>query len=478
MESLADLNEQFIQHGGNGLLIFRGNPTDIFRKLINELQINRICYEQECEPIWRERDEKIEELCDELGVERIECISHTLWDPKIIIETNGGHPPLTYQMMLHTISCVGLPQRPVNSTVDFKNVKFGEISENLKSSLDFLEKFPQPEDLSIYPENTNSRAVLNWKGGERHALKQLETRVRIEQNAFEKGCYLPNQANIDLIGTSSSMSAAIKFGCLSVRRFYYAIHDKVKEVQMKYPFFPSGNHITGQLIWREYFYTMSVNNPNFGMMKNNPICIDIPWRDADEREINLWKEGKTGIPIIDAAMRQLLSEGWLHHTMRNITATFLTRTGLWINWEVGFQHFMKYLLDGDWSVSSGNWMWVASSAFESLLDSSKCAIIPLAMRLDPKGEYIKRYVPELSHVPIEYIHQPWLMSIDIQEKIECIIGQDYPEPMIDLDKAAQINSQKMKNIRDSLIETRPHIRPSNEDEIRLFFWMQDETQVY
>lgn len=477
LESLADLDMQLKEKGGNGLMLFQGNPTYIMRTLITELDINRICYEQDCEPIWRERDENIENLCDELDVERIEKVSHTLWDPKMIIETNGGFPPLTYQMMLHTVSVIGDPKRPVGDA-DFSHVHFGSIPDYLAVELKLMRTIPTPEDFSIFPENSNCSVHLKWKGGERRALDQLKVRLEVEKRAFERGTYLPNQANIDLIGPPTSMSAALRFGCLSVRKFYYEIHDRVREVQKSMPFFPGGNHITGPLIWREYFYTMSVNNQHFGQMENNPICLDISWRQPKKGEVSLWKEGKTGIPIIDAAMRQLRAEGWLHHVLRNLVATFLTRTGLWISWEVGLQHFLKYLLDADWSVCAGNWMWVSSSAFEKLLDSSKCAIVPFAMRLDPSGEYIKRYVPELRNMPQKYIHQPWKAPIEVQEEINCIIGHDYPLQMVDLEQASNINSQRMKRIRDSIVETKPHVRPSNEDEIRMFFWIADEVKVH
>lgn len=155
----------------------------------------------------------------------------------------------------------------------------------------------------------------------------------------------------------------------------------------------------------------------------------------------------------------------------------MTRSGLWISWEVGVDHYLKYLLDADWSVCSGNWMWVSSSAFEKLLDSSNFSIIALAYRLDPNGDYVKRYIPELRNFPRKYIHEPWKAPLQVQEVCECIIGDDYPEPMIDLKRAMQINSNRMKEIRDSLIDSKPHVRPSNEDEIRTFFWINDDLSI-
>lgn len=141
------------------------------------------------------------------------------------------------------------------------------------------------------------------------------------------------------------------------------------------------------------------------------------------------------------------------------------------------QHFLKYLLDADWSVCAGNWMWVSSSAFEKLLDSSKCSIIPFGERLDPKGDYIKRYIPELRHFPTKFIHEPWKAPVGLQEARDCIIGQHYPSPIIDLAVESKINCDRMKAIRETLIDDKGHVRPSSEDEVRTFFWMADSVSV-
>ena len=249
-------------------------------------------------------------------------------------------------------------------------------------------------------------AYYRWIGGETQALKQLEDRLKVEEDAFRNGYYLPNQVNPDFLDNPTSMSPHLRFGCLSVRRFYWSVHDLYKMVHEDSFFknYPIGSHITGQLIWREYFYTMSVENIYYAQMKENPICLEIPWSTENVELIEKWKCGKTGFPLIDAAMRQLLTEGWLHHTLRNTVASFLTRGALWQNWEYGLQHFLKYLLDADWSVCAGNWMWVSSSAFEKLLDTSACACpMALARKMDPNGEYIQKYVPELQSMPKSYV---------------------------------------------------------------------------
>ena len=171
--------------------------------------------------------------------------------------------------------------------------------------------------------------------------------------------------------------------------------------------------IVSQLIWREFFYSMSTNNPYFDEMKRNPICIDVPWY-TNEKELSLFEEAKTGYPFIDAGVRQLRTEGWIHHVLRNALSMFLTRGDLWLNWEHGAKFFINYLIDGDWAVCCGNWMWVSSSAFEKSLNSS--FILDPAVygrRADPNGFYVKKFIPELANMPLEYIYEPWKAPIQV-----------------------------------------------------------------
>nr|ACJ08741.1 cryptochrome [Sarcophaga bullata] len=485
LDSLEDINNQLrsVSLSLGRLYIMKGNPVQIFRSLHEQRGIKKLCFEQDCEPIWNRRDNAVKNLCHDLGITCIERISHTLWDPKKVINTNGGIPPLTYQMFLHTVQIIGLPPRPVPDP-DWHNVKFVKLSEKLIKDLGVFLESPTPEDFSVYPDSLSYLAKVKWIGGETQALLHLDQRLKVEESAFKCGYYLPNQAKPNILESPKSMSAHLRFGCLSVRKFYWDVHDLFKDVQQQAEclgmLMSGGAHITGQLIWREYFYTMSVNNPNYDRMEGNEICLNIPWAETNHIQLQRWTQGKTGFPLIDAAMRQLLAEGWLHHTLRNTVATFLTRGGLWQNWEHGLRYFLKYLLDADWSVCAGNWMWVSSSAFERLLDSSLVTCpIALAKRLDPMGQYIKQYVPELANVPKEYIHEPWRMPMNIQEDSDCVIGIHYPERLIDLNVACKRNTIAMRTLRNALIAEGapdngpPHCRPSNEEEIRNFFWLAD-----
>ena len=188
-----------------------------------------------------------------------------------------------------------------------------KLPSSLKTELALMTRLPVPEDFDIHRESGSAVAYLQWKGGELQALENLQTRLKSEEEAFKRGVYMPNQACPDLVGPPTSLSAHLRFGCLSVRRFYYAVHDlfeRIKSTEMpSYCGLVGGPHITAQLIWREYFYTMSVTNPHYNKIDENPICLNIPWRLPNEDHLERWKTGQTGFPLVDAAMRQLMAEG-------------------------------------------------------------------------------------------------------------------------------------------------------------------------
>ena len=156
----------------------------------------------------------------------------------------------------------------------------------------------------------------------------------------------------------------------------------------------------------------------------------LAWAGGDE-EFTAWTEGRTGFPMVDAGMRQLRREGWMHNRVRLMVGSFLTKD-LGIDWRRGEDWFMRLLLDGDQASNNGNWQWIASvgvdpqPAFRRIYNPSL-----QQERFDPGGRYVRRYVPELAQVPDEYLAEPWRMPSEVQEQAGCRIGRDYPGPIVD-----------------------------------------------
>ncbi|XP_039979368.1 cryptochrome-1-like, partial [Xiphias gladius] len=204
----------------------------------------------------------------------------------------------------------------------------------------------------------------------------------------------------------------------------------------------------GQLLWREFFYTAATNNPNFDRMEGNPICVQIPW-DQNPEALAKWAEGRTGFPWIDAIMTQLRHEGWIHHLARHAVACFLTRGDLWISWESGMKVFEELLLDADWSVNAGSWMWLSCSAFFQQFFHCYCPV-GFGRRTDPSGDYIRRYIPILKDYPNRYIYEPWNAPEPVQKAANCVVGVDYPKPMINHAEGSRLNIERMKQVYQQL----------------------------
>nr|XP_054368329.1 cryptochrome-2 [Mirounga angustirostris] len=248
-----------------------------------------------------------------------------------------------------------------------------------------------------------------------------------------------------LLASPTGLSPYLRFGCLSSRLFYYRLWDLYKKVKRNST---PPLSLFGQLLWREFFYTAATNNPRFDRMEGNPICIQIPW-DRNPEALAKWAEGKTGFPWIDAIMTQLRQEGWIHHLARHAVACFLTRGDLWVSWESGVRVFDELLLDADFSVNAGSWMWLSCSAFFQQFFHCYCPV-GFGRRTDPSGDYIRRYLPILKGFPSRYIYEPWNAPESIQKAAKCIIGVDYPRPIVNHAETSRLNIERMKQIYQQL----------------------------
>jgi deoxyribodipyrimidine photo-lyase len=198
----------------------------------------------------------------------------------------------------------------------------------------------------------------------------------------------------DLPGDQTSrLSAYLRFGCVSPLEVAIGARDR-----------PGGEEYDRQLAWRDFFYQVTAAFPDIARKNYRPG----PSWPQDEDALEAWRTGRTGIPIVDAGMRQLAAEGFMHNRARMITASFLTRN-LGLDWRHGYRHFGALLADGDVACNAGNWQWVAGTGNNTRPNR---VMNPLrqAGRFDPAGDYIARYVPELADLSAKYRHAPWRLG--------------------------------------------------------------------
>ncbi len=247
------------------------------------------------------------------------------------------------------------------------------------------------------------------------ASKQLNRFIQDQLAAYHANRDFPAQ-----LGTSR-LSPFLRIGAIGIRTVYHAVRQAPNSLGQA--------TFLKELAWRDFYNMVYVAYPD---QKTQPIqkaFSQIEWVNNPDW-FQLWKEGKTGYPIVDAAMLQLQKTGWMHNRLRMIVASFLTKD-LLCDWRLGEQYFQQQLIDYDAASNIGGWQWAASTGTDAVPYFRIFNPVTQGKRFDPKGEFIKAYLPQLEHVPEKYLHEPWKMPKNLQESVSCIIGTDYAQPIVD-----------------------------------------------
>jgi deoxyribodipyrimidine photo-lyase len=185
-----------------------------------------------------------------------------------------------------------------------------------------------------------------------------------------------------------------------------------------------------ELIWRDFAAYLLWHNPRLGEMSLREKYEKLPWRD-DRTALRAWTSGHTGIPIVDAGMRQLWQTGWMHNRVRMIVGSFLVKH-LLVDWRAGAAWFMDTLVDADPAANSMNWQWVAGTGIDSQPFFRIFNPVSQGTKFDPKGEYVRHFVPEIARLPDKYIHAPWTAPEGACRDAGIALGREYPRPVVDL----------------------------------------------
>ncbi len=272
----------------------------------------------------------------------------------------------------------------------------------------------KPDDVLIDASDFAGRTRADlWPAGENAARKRLDKFVAGPMAAYH------DRRDLPAINGTSTLSPYLACGAVSARQCLVAAMTANGDAVADGPRGPST--WISELIWREFYRHVLVSYPRVCMNRPfKPATEHIEW-DRDQRLFDAWREGRTGVPIVDAGMRQLAQTGWMHNRVRMITAMYLTKD-LFIDWRWGERHFMQHLVDGDLASNNGGWQWSASTGTDAAPYFRIFNPVSQGRKFDPQGVYVRRFLPELEHVPAESIHEP--------HEHDAAVG-DYPAPIID-----------------------------------------------
>jgi deoxyribodipyrimidine photo-lyase len=402
---------------GLRLLWRRGEPVEEVIRAARDWKVDVVYWNRDYEPGAMKRDRLVRQCLEKLGMAARTFKDHVVFEAS---EVRGatGEPLQRYSAYRARWWTQWQVSQPVVLPVP-RAMKSTRSHTSLP-----LCPLPSANDLGY-------EVLTPWiEPGEDHALTRLQTFLDGPLHRYADGRNLPG------IDGSSKLSPHFRFGTLSPRM---ALREALKSLSHRGRVSrPDVLTWLDELIWREFFQQVLAAFPH---------VIDGPFRSTAvppsrerglerDRLFQVWCEGKTGYPIVDAGMRQLNRTGWMHNRVRMIVASFLIKD-LRIDWQSGERFFMRQLLDADVAANNGNWQWCASTGTDAARSYRIFNPALQGKKFDPDGTYIRLYVPELASVPSHRIHEPHLMSSDEQGRYGCRIGTDYPSPIVDHRQARQ-----------------------------------------
>jgi deoxyribodipyrimidine photo-lyase len=408
IESLEDLNKQ-LKKKKSRLFYFYGKQDLIINRIIKNEDIDAVFINRDYTPYSIKRDIEIKKVCKREGVDFIVKEDYLL-NPVGSVTTGSNKIYHKFTPYFNSAKKVKVDTPVRNSYTNYISgrVKIkGEYRKNIRG---------------FYKEN--NKVIV--RGGRIEGLKALRKVGKQKQY---------NKKRNDLMYVTTRLSAYNKFGCISIREVYNTFKTKLG----------ARNDLIKQLYWRDFYYNVTYDQPHVLGTKGNrnfkKKYSKVPWltwtkaSSKQKKMFKAWCKGETGYPVVDAGMRQMNTTGFMHNRARLIVASFLAKLMMW-HWQEGEKYFAQTLVDYDPCQNSGNWQWCSSSGVDSQPYFRIFNPWAQGERYDPKCEYIHKWVPELKDVPIEHIHK-W---DEYWEEYDV----DYPEPIIDYEKARDLAKKRFK----------------------------------
>lgn len=410
---------------GHKLHIFSGDPYRILQNVVAETQTDCIVWNRCYEPFAIHRDSAIKESLTSGGIDVKSFNGSLLFEPWDIKNQQGNFYKVFTPFWKHCL------QQYIPSFAQKKHA----FAHTLHNPL-YLSGAVTLNDLKLLPTHPNWAKGFHWKPGESAALQRLDEFLEdAVTNYKEHRDYMAKPA-------TSLLSAHLHFGEISPR---YISH-KCQEILAFGQGDHSGiHHFLSELGWREFSYHLLYHVPTFPTEPFRPEFNQFKWQ-GNLDHLKQWQQGKTGFPIIDAAMRELWHTGYMHNRARMIVASFLTKN-LLSHWRHGAEWFLDTLLDADLASNSMNWQWVAGCGVDAAPYFRIFNPITQGEKFDKNGDYVKMWVPELQNLDARYIHQPWEAPEVVLRAANVRLGDNYPDPIVDLKATRNRALQEYSDIK-------------------------------
>lgn len=406
LDGLRALDADLRRHGAS-LVIRRGDPAAELLAVCRESGAQAVYFNRDYSPFALRRDRAVSRALTAAGFAISSFKDAVLHEADELISSQGRPyevytPFRSAWLALPKPAAIadGIPWERLRRTDDVTSLPIPTAAE--------LGSTPLPAPIVPPGESSGQRRLDAFMAGPIYAYDRQRNRPDLDGSAV--------------------ISPYLRWGMISPRQAYEAAMrglDGAPDGDSRLSVFSW----IGELGWREFFYQLLASHPASTTRNLRRRYDAVRWQNRPEW-LEAWAEGRTGYPIVDAAMRQLKATGWMHNRARMIAASFLCKD-LLIDWRLGERVFMQRLLDGDVANNVGNWQWAAGTGADAAPYFRIFNPTTQGERFDPAGQYIRTWVPELKRVPREHIHRPERMTPDEQRRLGCVLGRSYPLPIVD-----------------------------------------------
>ena len=398
-ESLKQLQESYKTRFRASLIVVEGKALDVLQKLINRYQIHQVLWNRLYSPETIKRDTIIKKKLQEQGVEVETFNGHLLNEPWEVQNNSGQYFKVFTPYWRKAFE---IYQSKKEKLEKIKSINVLSHQENI--AFNFLPKKNWYQKFSQY-----------WAPGEKAAQDQLSQYLKTDIDIYKEARDRPD------LDKTSKLSPYLRFGEISPRTVVLNILNSKKL---------SASVLTylSEIGWREFSYSLLYYSKNLASVPINIKFQNFPWRKSS-KDLDLWKKGKTGIPLVDAAMKQIYEKGWMHNRLRMVVGSFLVKN-LLLNWTLGERYFQETLLDYDEASNAAGWQWIAGCGADASPYFRVFNPILQSERFDPQAKFILKYLTQLQTLQKpSSIFQPHLQ----EQVFQSLVNQKlYYEPLVDL----------------------------------------------
>lgn len=389
------------------LNFYRGNSLEIFRKLLEQHEIQAVYWSRSYEPLAFQQENAVAELLQQKNIPFQRFNTSLLWEPTQVLKKDKTPYQVFTPFYAEALTQCDAIQMPLAAPTAMELFR-DQSNENNLNSLALLPTIRWYEKFNDH-----------WQIGEKAAQERLDSFLETHLTGYQKSRDFP------ALSATSQLSPHLHFGEISARQIWHVTRKISSQHSRK-----DADAFLRELAWRDFSYYQLFHFPELPW-KNFQSKFDcFPWQHK-KNFFQAWQKGQTGYPIVDAGMRELWQTGTMHNRVRMIVASFLTKN-LLIDWREGAAWFDDCLVDADLASNNLNWQWVAGCGVDAAPYFRIFNPILQGKKFDPEGAYIRRFVPELARLSNKFLFAPWEAPQSLLQEAGIILGKNYPIPLVDL----------------------------------------------